>query len=149
MSLRPYGGRLWSRPPTTPPRDNALRRPGWPRPSWPRPRSAVIITREGSLPGAADWTHAYGDIANTVKSNDQRVRLPLGLLWFGSNSNRDVLPRHGHGPCPQVVGGRLFLEGINCLGARDVYTGARCGGGNSRTWERSTSITTTPTPTRP
>jgi len=35
----------------------------------------------------------------------------------------DVLPRHGHGPPEQVVDGRLFIEGINCLSARDVYTG--------------------------
>ena len=83
----------------------------------------MLVSREGALPGAADWNHAYGDIANTVKSNDQRVKLPLGLLWFGGNSNLDILPRHGHGPSEQVVGGRLFIEGMNCLSARDVYTG--------------------------
>jgi len=35
----------------------------------------------------------------------------------------DVLPRHGHGPSEQIVGGRLFLEGMDGLSARDVYTG--------------------------
>lgn len=83
----------------------------------------VVIRRVGALPGAADWTHQYGDIANTIKSDDQRVKLPLGLLWFGGSSNVDVLPRHGHGPPEQVVGGRLYLQGINSLSARDVYTG--------------------------
>lgn len=83
----------------------------------------VLVTRQGPLPGAADWTHAYGDIANTAKSNDRRVKAPLGLLWFGGNSNLDVLPRHGHGPSEQVIDGRLFIEGINSLSARDVYTG--------------------------
>ena len=83
----------------------------------------VSVVRQGPLPGAADWTHQYGDVANTVKSNDKRVRPPLGLLWFGGNSNLDVLPRHGHGPPEQVVGGRLFIEGMDCLSARDVYTG--------------------------
>lgn len=82
-----------------------------------------LIIREGSLPGAADWTHQYGDIGNTVKSNDSRVRAPLGVLWFGGSSNMDVLPRHGHGPPEQVVGGRLFIEGMNSISARDVYTG--------------------------
>jgi hypothetical protein len=86
-------------------------------------RHGLIIRREGALPGSADWTHQYGDIANTVKSNDQRVKLPLGVLWFGGSSNMDVLPRHGHGPPEQVVGGRLFIQGMNCLSARDVYTG--------------------------
>lgn len=85
--------------------------------------AGVLVTRQGPLPGAADWTHAYGDIANTVKSNDQRVKAPLGLLWFGGSSNLDVLPRHGHGPSEQVIDGRLFIEGISSLSARDVYTG--------------------------
>ncbi len=86
-------------------------------------RHGVIVRREGALPGSADWTHQYGDIANTIKSNDRRVKLPLGVLWFGGSSNMDVLPRHGHGPPEQVVGGRLFIQGINSLSARDVYTG--------------------------
>ncbi len=85
--------------------------------------SILQLTREGKLPGAADWTHQYGDIANTVKSDDQRVKLPLGLLWFGGSSNMDVLPRHGHGPPEQVVGGRTIIEGMDSISARDVYTG--------------------------
>jgi outer membrane protein assembly factor BamB len=82
-----------------------------------------VLTRTGALPGAAAWTHLYGNIANTVKSDDQLVKLPLGILWFGGASNLDVLPRHGHGPPEQVVGGRLFIQGMNSLSARDVYTG--------------------------
>ena len=85
--------------------------------------SAVVVRRAGPLAGAANWTHQYGDIANTVKSADARVKLPLGVLWFGGNSNMDVLPRHGHGPPEQVIGGRLFIQGVNSLSARDVYTG--------------------------
>ena len=83
----------------------------------------LLLIREGPLPGAGDWTHQYGDIANTLKSDDQLVKLPLGVLWFGGSSNMDVLPRHGHGPPEQVIGGRLFIEGIDLFSARDVYTG--------------------------
>ena len=83
----------------------------------------LMLVREGPLPGSAPWTHQYADAANTVKSNDTLVKLPLGLLWFGGSSNVDVLPRHGHGPPEQVIGGRLFIEGMNSLSARDVYTG--------------------------
>ena len=39
----------------------------------------LLVTREGALPDAADWTHQYGDVGNTVKSDDARVRAPLGL----------------------------------------------------------------------
>ena len=88
-----------------------------------RTEGLVLLTRQGALPGAADWTHLYGDIANTIKSDDELVKLPLGVLWFGGSSNMDVLPRHGHGPPELVVGGRLFIEGIDRLSARDVYTG--------------------------
>lgn len=83
----------------------------------------VSVTRVGALPGSADWTHQYGDVANSIKSDDRRVKLPLGVLWFGGSSNMDVLPRHGHGPPEQVIGGRLYIQGMNSLSARDVYTG--------------------------
>ena len=82
----------------------------------------VRLTRVGPLPDSADWTHQYGDPANTVMSKD-KLKAPLGLLWFGGPPNDKVLPRHGHGPSPQVVGGRLFIEGRNMLRAVDVYTG--------------------------
>ena len=128
-SVRPYGGKLWINPAPVKTSRNLggrLAIETLPKaktdPKYKR-RWETIITREGALPDAADWTHAYGDVANTVKSNDARVKLPLGILWFGGPSNMDVLPRHGHGPSQQVVGGRLFIEGMNSLSARDVYTG--------------------------
>jgi len=84
----------------------------------------VTLKRAGALPGSDDWTHQYGDVANSVNSRDKRVKAPLGLLWFGDRSEfTDVLPRHGHGPPEQVIGGRLFIEGIDSISARDVYTG--------------------------
>ena len=83
----------------------------------------ALLTREGPLPGSADWTHQYADAGNSVASADARVKLPLGLLWFGGSSNEGVLVRHGHGPSPQVAGGRLFIEGRDLLRAVDVYTG--------------------------
>ncbi len=93
----------------------------------------VIVQRVGSLPGSGTWTHQYGNVANTIKSDDQLVKLPLGVLWYGGVSHEDVLPRHGHGPPEQVVGGRLFIEGMDTLTARDVYTAAFCGNASSVT----------------
>lgn len=81
------------------------------------------LRRENALPGSAPWTHQYADVANTSISRDERVKPPLGLLWFGGASNDDILPRHGHGPAPQVIGGRLFIEGPHALRAVDVYSG--------------------------
>jgi outer membrane protein assembly factor BamB len=88
-------------------------------------RSAGLSTlrRIAAPRGAADWTHQYADAANTVASKDRLVKLPLGLLWFGGPSNEEVLPRHGHGPAPHVVQGRVFIEGRHMLRAMDAYTG--------------------------
>src|SRR5262245_51627536 len=83
----------------------------------------LLLSREGALPGAGDWTHEHADAANTRVSRDRVVKAPLGLLWFGGPSHDGVLPRHGHGPQPQVLGGRLFIEGTDMLRAVDIYTG--------------------------
>ncbi len=83
----------------------------------------LVVIRPAGLPDAGTWTHQYADAANSVVSRDARVKAPLGLLWFGGPSNDAILPRHGHGPTPQVVGGRLFIEGRNMLRSVDVYTG--------------------------
>jgi outer membrane protein assembly factor BamB len=83
----------------------------------------TLLTRPGPLPGSADWTHEHADAANTRMSRDQLVKAPLGLLWFGGSSNESILPRHGHGPQPQVLDGRLFIEGMNMIRCMDIYTG--------------------------
>ncbi len=83
----------------------------------------ALLKRVGALPGSADWTHNYADAANTCVSQDELVKAPLGLLWFGGSSNTTILPRHGHGPPEQVVDGRLFIEGPHTMRAMDVYTG--------------------------
>jgi outer membrane protein assembly factor BamB len=81
------------------------------------------LLRTGPLKGSADWTHEHADASNTRVSKDARVRAPLGLLWFGGPSHEGILPRHGHGPQPQVLDGRLFIEGVDLMRAIDVYTG--------------------------
>jgi outer membrane protein assembly factor BamB len=85
--------------------------------------SFVRITRSGALAGSAQWTHQYGDAGNSVMSHDDLVKPPFGLLWFGGAPNDEILPRHGHGPSPQVAGGRIFIEGVDLLRCLDVYTG--------------------------
>lgn len=84
---------------------------------------ALLARRGGPLTGAGQWTHQYADGSNTNFSPDLRTKAPLGILWFGGPSNENVLPRHGHGPLPQVVGGRLIVPGLEGISARCVYTG--------------------------
>lgn len=120
-SVRPYGGILCV--PTGTLSAELVKQAGLANASLRPSEKHLFIVKEGALPGAADWTHQYGDIGNTVKSDDSLVKAPLGVLWFGGSSNADVLPRHGHGPPEQVVSGRLFIEGMNSVSARDVYSG--------------------------
>ncbi|MFC1498155.1 PQQ-binding-like beta-propeller repeat protein [Verrucomicrobiota bacterium] len=110
--VRPYGGALWQPLSIVSSYGQVKKVAG-----------GTMLFRNGALEGSADWTHNYADAANTLKSNDERVKLPLGILWFGGNSHVDVLPRHAHGPGELVAGGRLFVEGMDSLSARDVYTG--------------------------
>lgn len=83
----------------------------------------TLLTRPGALPGSANWTHEHADAANTRVSKDQLVKAPLGILWFGGPSHDGILPRHGHGPQPQVIDGRLIIEGVDLIRALDIYTG--------------------------
>ncbi len=124
-SVRPYGGALVPlvRAEQRPSMIQAVAAAKLARAEVAQGGDYLVVRRVGALEGAGQWTHQYGNIANTVKSDDELVMSPLGLLWFGGSSNLDVLPRHGHGPPEQVVGGRLFIEGMNLLNCRDVYTG--------------------------
>ncbi|MEX2581591.1 MAG: PQQ-binding-like beta-propeller repeat protein [Verrucomicrobiales bacterium] len=82
-----------------------------------------VVSRDGPLPGAGEWTHQYADAARTAVSRDELVRAPLGVLWYGSESHDNILPRHAIGPRPHIVGGRLVILGVETISARDVYTG--------------------------
>lgn len=88
----------------------------------PSPAGTLLI-REGALPGTDNWTHEHADASNTRVSDDDLVKAPLGILWFGGPTNEGILPRHGHGPQPQVIDGRLLIEGVDKLRAIDIYTG--------------------------
>jgi len=81
------------------------------------------LQRTGGVPGAGNWTHEHADAGNTRVSHDQVVKAPLGVLWWGGSSHDGILPRHGHGPQPQVINGRLIIEGVDLMRAVDIYTG--------------------------
>jgi outer membrane protein assembly factor BamB len=81
----------------------------------------VYVSREGPLPGSADWSHAEADAANTGASEDQFVKTPLELLWF------DGPPRWIRVPGATMVrisGGRMLLKAEK-LQACDIFTGRR------------------------
>lgn len=118
-TIRPYGGfaflaaecETWAKNSIT--GNEALLRKG----------EHILIKRPGGLEGAGNWTHQSADSGNSLFSPDRLVKAPLGLLWFGGPPNDEILPRHGHGPSPQVMNGSLFIEGPDIIRAVDIYTG--------------------------
>jgi outer membrane protein assembly factor BamB len=125
QSLRPFGGVacLTMSEAEQANCESLLKEPAFAGADLKRAGEWSILSREGPLPESANWTHEHADAANTRVSKDKRVKAPLGLLWFGGSTNDGILPRHGHGPQPQVVDGRLFIEGTDMLRAMDIYTG--------------------------
>ena len=85
------------------------------------PGQMTLVAR-GALEGAGEWTHQYGDAANTTCSTDRIAKGPLGLLWFRDG---DLLmpQRHGRGPAPLFHEGRMFVMGRDALRAVDAYNG--------------------------
>ncbi|OGV70791.1 MAG: hypothetical protein A3K19_19130 [Lentisphaerae bacterium RIFOXYB12_FULL_65_16] len=86
-----------------------------------------LLRRVGPLPGSADWTHETCDAARTYYSTDERVKAPLGVLWYGHGEGPHFsqVNDYDSGVKPQVVGGRLFAlrQRTPLLYALDVYTG--------------------------
>lgn len=82
------------------------------------------LTR-GPLPGAGSWTHQYADPANTTCGDDQLVKCPLGVLWFGDPGPGDMIERHPRAPAPLSVNGRFFVQGFNVLMAYNAYNGLK------------------------
>jgi outer membrane protein assembly factor BamB len=80
------------------------------------------LTRRGPLPGAGEWSHMYGNAANTVSSGDP-VGSSVRLQWFGLPGPRDMMDRHHRTMAPLWKEGRLFVPGYDRIYAVDAYNG--------------------------
>jgi len=84
--------------------------------------TAASLTR-GFLPGAADWSHQYGNVGNTAIIDDTRVKGDLGVLWFGDPGPGEMTNRHEGAVGPLSVNGRLIVQGEHTILAYDAYNG--------------------------
>jgi len=84
----------------------------------------ATITR-GPLPGAGSWTHQYANPGNTACGDDQLVKAPFGVLWFGRPGPRHMVNRHARAAGPLSLDGRLFIQGENTVMAYDAYNGLK------------------------
>ncbi len=84
--------------------------------------SSLKKTVGGPLAGAGTWTHQYADAGNTGCSDDALAAGPLGMLWF-DDLNFTMPNRHGRGPAPLFLDGRVFIEGRDAVRCISAYNG--------------------------
>jgi outer membrane protein assembly factor BamB len=79
----------------------------------------VLLSRRGSLPDSADWSHRGADAANSGASQERSLTAPLGVLWFDGSLRWNRQPGYA---AVRVCGGRVFVHAER-LYAVDVFTG--------------------------
>lgn len=79
--------------------------------------------RRGKLAGAGDWSHQYGNVANTSCTDDRRIRDGLGVLWYGDPGPNAMVNRHEAAGAPLSTNGRMFIQGTDSVMAYDAYNG--------------------------
>ncbi len=84
--------------------------------------TSICLTR-GRLPGMGEWSHQYGDTANTMSSQDELVRGGLGVLWYGDPGPAEMINRHDAAAAPLSTNGRMFIQGHESILAYDAYNG--------------------------
>jgi len=82
-----------------------------------------FMLRRGKLAGAGDWSHQYGNVANTSYADDHRVRDGLGVLWYGDPGPSAMINRHEAAGAPLSTNGRMFIQGTDSVMAYDAYNG--------------------------
>jgi len=81
--------------------------------------------KRDALAGAGQWTHYYGNVANTANSGDALITSNLQLLWYGQPGPRYITDRHNRPMSSLLKSGIIVTPGIHRLMAYDAYNGAR------------------------
>ena len=93
-----------------------------------RPGGVALIGgeefRRSPLVDAGEWTHLYGNAANTACSGDAHVGGDLALQWFGEPGPQKMLDRHHRTVAPLSKNGTLIVPGNNYLYGVDAYNGS-------------------------
>jgi outer membrane protein assembly factor BamB len=123
-TLRPYGGVAVAWGPLSDRKrtEQIIRNEAFPGAHVQEVGGFVLLTRPGSLPGVADWSHAQANAAETGASQDEFIRSPMTVLWFDAAERWHKFPGQLQ---IRVAGGRLVLLEDDMLQASDVYTGRK------------------------
>ena len=88
----------------------------------------AVLERPDALPGAGEWTHAYGTAGQTANSGDELVGGEAGktleVQWFGLPGPNAMLDRQVRMQGPLSAFGRVFVLGWDRVIALDAYNGA-------------------------
>ncbi|MBI2479416.1 MAG: methyltransferase domain-containing protein, partial [Planctomycetia bacterium] len=84
--------------------------------------SFASLTR-GKLSGVGEWSHQYGNVANTSTSSDYRVKGGMGVLWYGDPGPAPMINRHEGASAPLSTNGRMFIQGLDSILCYDAYNG--------------------------
>jgi outer membrane protein assembly factor BamB len=87
------------------------------------PRGLWATVHRGVLPGSGEWSHQYANVGNTACSEDQAIKRPLQMQWYGRPGPRNMFDRHSFAAGPVSAGGRLFTPGERILFGQDAYNG--------------------------
>lgn len=97
--------------------------PNAPQPEIIQTNGKWVKFTRAALAGAGGWTHQYGNPENTCCSDDELVKGPLGVLWFGAPGPDEMVERHAKAVAPVALDGRLFVQGEEVVMAYDAYNG--------------------------
>ena len=100
-----------------------LKRSGAPKPDVIRRDGIWVKVIRGKLEGAGSWTHLYANPGNTACSDDQLVKAPFEILWFGEPGPKGMVERHARAAAPLSIDGRLFVQGEETIRCYDAYNG--------------------------
>jgi outer membrane protein assembly factor BamB len=88
----------------------------------------MLVHLREKLPGSKDWSHQYGNAANTTYTGEEMggasSATDLRLQWLGRPGADFNIDRQPRTPAPLAVNGRLFHQGMNRIIALDAYNGA-------------------------
>ena len=85
-----------------------------------RKRGLWVKLVRGALQGAGSWTHQYGDPGNIASSDDQLVKCPLGVLWYGEPGANKFPDRGDRNTAPLSINGRVFVQGVDLIEGKDL-----------------------------
>jgi outer membrane protein assembly factor BamB len=79
--------------------------------------------RRAALEGAGAWSHQYGHPDNAACSQDELVRGPLSVLWWGRPGSRPMPDRGNRNPAPVSAAGNVYVQGDRTLFGMNAYNG--------------------------